>query len=130
MRCRGRPDTKRAALWKQDWTDSYFDTSTLVDEANIENGATTPIFVDVGGNIGVDVTHFLAKHPDVPTGSLVLQNVGDVISLVKVDPKIRFGPWPMISLRRSLSSPACPQSVWHISVCSGGRQSDGGCCQE
>ncbi|KAF8211438.1 putative O-methyltransferase [Mycena galopus ATCC 62051] len=111
-RCRVRPDYQEcfaaamsaATLWKQDWTD-YFDTSTLVDEAVIENGATTPILVDVGGNIGIDVTRFLAKHPDVPTGSLVIQDSEDVISMAKVDPKIRpmahdfFKPQPILGSR-------------------------------
>ncbi|KAF8211318.1 S-adenosyl-L-methionine-dependent methyltransferase [Mycena galopus ATCC 62051] len=111
-RCRGRPDyherfaamMSSTTLWKQNWTD-YFDTSTLVDEAIIENGDKSPILVDVGGNIGVDVTRFLEKHPDVPTGSLVIQDSEDVISIAKVDPKIRrmahdfFKPQPILGSR-------------------------------
>ncbi|KAF7352951.1 Demethylsterigmatocystin 6-O-methyltransferase [Mycena venus] len=93
-----------ATAWKQNWTD-YFDTSTLVDESVLDNGKNTPIFVEIGGNTGVDVTRFLEKHPDVPDGSLVLQDLDDVISMVKVDPKIRvmahdfFKPQPVINSR-------------------------------
>ncbi|KAJ7747465.1 S-adenosyl-L-methionine-dependent methyltransferase [Mycena olivaceomarginata] len=93
-----------ATTWKQNWTE-YFDTSTLVDEAIIENGKTTPILVDVGGNIGLDLTRFLEKYPNVPTGSLVLQDASDVIALAKVDPRIRamshdfFTPQPILGSR-------------------------------
>jgi hypothetical protein len=93
-----------ATTWKQNWTE-YFDTLTLVDEAIIENGKTTPILVDVGGNIGLDLTRFLEKYPNVPTGSLVLQDASDVIALAKVDPRIRamshdfFTPQPILGSR-------------------------------
>ncbi|KAF8211317.1 S-adenosyl-L-methionine-dependent methyltransferase [Mycena galopus ATCC 62051] len=107
-RCRGKPEYQESFValmanlttWKQNWTD-YFDTSTLVDETVIANGEKSPIFVDVGGNIGVDVTRFLNKHPDVPAGSLVLQDTEDVIAMAKVDSRVRvmahnfFTPQPL-----------------------------------
>ncbi|KAJ7368108.1 S-adenosyl-L-methionine-dependent methyltransferase [Mycena albidolilacea] len=111
-RCRERPEygesfiavMSNTTAWKQNWTE-YFDTSTLVDEAVIENGKTTPILVDVGGNIGLDITRFLEKHPNVPTGSLVLQDTSDTIAMAKVDPRIRamahdfFQPQPILGSR-------------------------------
>lgn len=69
--------------WKQDWTE-YFDTDHLVDDEVIKRGARSPIFVDVGGNAGDDVMRFLRKHPEVPKGSLILQDVPDVISIVSI----------------------------------------------
>ncbi|KAJ7904330.1 S-adenosyl-L-methionine-dependent methyltransferase, partial [Mycena olivaceomarginata] len=111
-RCREQPECREGFVaymsnttaWKQNWTD-FFDTSTLVDEAVIENGKTTPILVDVGGNTGVDTTRFLERHPNVPTGSLVLQDTSDTIAMAKVDPRIRamahdfFQPQPILGSR-------------------------------
>ncbi|KAJ6516077.1 putative O-methyltransferase [Mycena sanguinolenta] len=95
-RCRGKPEIQESFValmanlntWKRSWTD-YFDTSTLVDEAVIKNGAKTPILVDVGGNAGVDIARFLDRHPDVPAGSVILQDVPDVIAIAKVDSRVR-----------------------------------------
>ncbi|EPS43349.1 hypothetical protein H072_2598 [Dactylellina haptotyla CBS 200.50] len=91
-------------LWKQDWTDVY-DTKLLFDDrvANSEG----PILVDIGGNVGVDLSRFLEKHPDVPMGSLILQDQLDVIGLAKpkIDPKITtmvydfFTPQPITGSR-------------------------------
>lgn len=70
--------------WKPDWTE-YFDTSHLVDDEVVRKGESgLPIFVDVGGSSGTDVTRFLKRHPDVPAGSLVLQDTPDVIAMVSL----------------------------------------------
>lgn len=70
--------------WKQDWTE-YFDTSHLVDDEVMRKGESgIPIFVDVGGSSGTDVMRFLKSHPDVPAGSLVLQDTPDVIAIVSL----------------------------------------------
>lgn len=66
---------------KQDWTE-YYDTDHLVDEVVLEKAQRTPVFVDISGNAGDDVMRFLKKHPNVPKGSLVLQDVPDVIDIV------------------------------------------------
>lgn len=66
--------------WKQNWTE-YFDTAHLVDDNVVKKGRKIPIFVDVGGNSGVDVMRFLKKHPDCPAGSLILQDVPDVVAM-------------------------------------------------
>jgi fumagillin biosynthesis methyltransferase len=95
-RCRWKPEYQESFVgcmsnitaWKQDWTE-YFDTNTIFDESVRQNAEKSPILVDVGGNAGVDVMRFLSKHPDVPAGSLVLQDVGDVIAMARVDDKIR-----------------------------------------
>ncbi|CAN8097784.1 unnamed protein product [Discula destructiva] len=113
-RCRWRPEHQEDFVagmsnitqWKQDWTE-YFDTAHLVDKEVVEKGKTNPIFVDVGGNAGSDVTRFLKKHPEVPQGSLILQDVPDVVEMAKnvVDPKIVaesydfFKPQPILHSR-------------------------------
>lgn len=105
-RCRWRPEFQESFVacmssitkWKQNWTE-YFDTTHLIDESVLQSKG--PIFVDVGGNTGLDVVRFLEKHPDVPEGSLVLQDVLDVIAMAKVDAKIQamahdfFKPQPV-----------------------------------
>ena len=49
---------------------------------------TTPFVVDVGGHTGIDISHVHTKHPDLPAGSLILQDLPEVIAKVKVDSKI------------------------------------------
>lgn len=42
------------------------------------------MLVDIGGHHGIDINLFLDKHPDVPAGSLVIQDLEGVISTVKL----------------------------------------------
>ncbi|KAG5660389.1 hypothetical protein KAF25_002995 [Fusarium avenaceum] len=70
--------------WKTPWTKIY-KTSKLVDGADLSK----PLVVDVGGNTGIDITHFLHSQPDILVGSLVLQDLPEIIQRVKVDEKIR-----------------------------------------
>ncbi|KAH8645766.1 putative O-methyltransferase [Xylariales sp. PMI_506] len=72
--------------WKTPWTKLY-DTSKLLEGAKID--ADSPFVVDVGGNTGIDISHVLAKHPDLPSGSLVLQDLPEVIETAQVDGKIK-----------------------------------------
>ena len=72
---------------KTKWLD-YFDSSTLLDGADLGG----PILVDVGGNVGNDIRSFLARHPDVPSGSLVLQDTPSALEHVKVGEKIQVMP--------------------------------------
>lgn len=71
--------------WKTPWTTVY-DTARLLDRARLNNGS--PFVVDVGGNTGIDISHVLAKHPDLPAGSLVLQDLPEIIATAQVDEKI------------------------------------------
>ncbi|RDW61789.1 uncharacterized protein DSM5745_10461 [Aspergillus mulundensis] len=72
--------------WKTPWTRVY-DTGKLLQGANLD---AAPFVVDVGGNTGIDIGHVLAKHPDLPAGSLVLQDLPEIIEVAKgqVDGKI------------------------------------------
>ncbi|KAL5360168.1 S-adenosyl-L-methionine-dependent methyltransferase [Aspergillus floccosus] len=71
--------------WKTPWTKVY-DTSRLLEGAKLDDGSA--FVVDVGGNTGTDISHVLAKHPDLPAGSLVLQDLPEVIANVNLDKKI------------------------------------------
>ncbi|KAJ5211300.1 hypothetical protein N7491_011120 [Penicillium cf. griseofulvum] len=71
--------------WKTPWTKVY-DTTKLLEGAKLGDGS--PFVVDVGGNTGIDISHVLAKHPDLPDGSLVLQDLPEVIANAQVDEKI------------------------------------------
>ncbi|KAI2609930.1 putative O-methyltransferase [Hypoxylon fragiforme] len=63
--------------YKTPWP-QYYDTETLIQGADLFSGA--PLVVDLGGHHGIDLFRFLDKHPDVPAGSLVLQDLDDVIA--------------------------------------------------
>ncbi len=84
--------------WKANWTDVY-DTKQLVEDANLGSGG--PLVVDVGGHLGLDLFRFLEKHPDVPAGSLILQDRPEVIARAMRSGKVRameydfFTPQPV-----------------------------------
>lgn len=95
--CRWKPQYQEDFLacmseitnWKQDWTE-YFDTEHLVSDEVMKKGKISPIFVDVGGNAGDDAMRFLKRHPEVPRGSLILQDVPDAITIVSASPLYIF----------------------------------------
>lgn len=84
--------------YKMDWTE-VFDTRTLME--GYQGGEST-FFVDIGGGHGIDCMRTLAKHPDLPAGSLVLQDLAGVVSMAKVAPKVKtlahsfFDPQPIL----------------------------------
>ncbi|KAJ5459556.1 S-adenosyl-L-methionine-dependent methyltransferase [Penicillium daleae] len=71
--------------WKTPLTEVY-DTATLLEGAKLDDGS--PFMVDVGGNTGIDISRVLEKHPNLPVGSLVLQDVPEVIVNAQVDEKV------------------------------------------
>ena len=75
---------------KKNWTDVY-DTAKLLDGADLE---TSPLFVDIGAAHGIDTKRVLEKHPDLPTGSLVVQDLPDVMQLAtNLPPQIKKMPY-------------------------------------
>lgn len=61
---------------KMDWTDVY-NTDSILEGADITGAA--PLFVDVGGNRGLDTARLLSKHPDLPEDAgLVVQDLPEV----------------------------------------------------
>ncbi|KAG8167991.1 hypothetical protein KVR01_003680 [Diaporthe batatas] len=48
---------------KMDWTEVY-NTARIVEGADLAGPA--PLFVDIGGNRGLDAARLLSKHPDLP----------------------------------------------------------------
>lgn len=73
--------------WKCNWTD-MFDTKALLDGADLTQG---PFIVDMGGHFGIDLSRVLEKHPSLPDGALVLEDLPYIIeeAKTKVSPKIR-----------------------------------------
>ena len=65
------------------WIDLY-PTEELVKTSKQD----MPIVVDVGGNLGYDLQSFATKHPGLPLGSLVLQDLPAVIEQTKVESPI------------------------------------------
>ncbi|KAI0846124.1 hypothetical protein F5Y00DRAFT_264841 [Daldinia vernicosa] len=85
------------------WPD-FYDTTSLVAGADLASGA--PLVVDIGGHHGYDTLTFLKKHPDVPDGSLVIQDLEAVLAdanlgtdKVKLMPHIFFEPQPIYGSR-------------------------------
>ncbi|KAF7556310.1 hypothetical protein G7Z17_g1509 [Cylindrodendrum hubeiense] len=71
--------------WKTPWTKLY-DPSKLIDGANLDDGS--PLVVDLGGNTGIDISHFLDAVPELPAGLLVLQDLPEIIARANVDERI------------------------------------------
>lgn len=112
--------TQRKTPWVE-----FFDTGArLLAGAELGDGGS-PLCVDVGGGVmGVDITHLLMKHPDLPAGSLVLQDLPEVVGAANVDGRIEkmahdlFQPQPIkgkfdtsIPFAPSFfPPPACPEA--------------------
>lgn len=77
--------------WKTPWTKVY-DTTRLLDGAKLSD--TSPCVVDVGGNTGIDISHVLTKHPDLPAGSLVLQDLPEALLMLRLIRRSQL--WRMI----------------------------------
>lgn len=69
------------------WPDTY-PTDNLVTEAK----PGRPLVVDIGGGKGHDLLKFQARHPDIPTGSLVLQDLPEILKGVKPSDAIKVQP--------------------------------------
>ncbi|KAJ5861071.1 uncharacterized protein N7529_008381 [Penicillium soppii] len=69
------------AKGKRAWP-QFYDTQALLDGADLSNG--NPFVVDVGGHHGIDLMRVAEKHPDLPAGSLVLEDLPEVVGPVKL----------------------------------------------
>ncbi|KAM0519550.1 hypothetical protein ACHAPE_003726 [Trichoderma viride] len=84
-RCKENPSYQESfssflALWSQHrrpWP-QFYDTQALLEGSDLSDGSA--LVVDIGGHHGADLFHLLKKHPDVPAGSLVLQDLPKVIA--------------------------------------------------
>jgi hypothetical protein len=81
------------------WVDIYPTAERVV--AGAKPGR--PLVVDVGGGKGHDLRKFLARHPDIPPGSLVLEDLPDILKdvsssdnqqAIRVQPHDFFTPQP------------------------------------
>ncbi|GAP91262.1 putative winged helix-turn-helix transcription repressor DNA-binding [Rosellinia necatrix] len=84
---------------KVPWSE-FYNTNALVEGADLTNGGV--LCVDVGGHHGIDLTRLLDKHPDIPAGSLVLQDLPEVVTgaedlseKIRVMPHDMFQPQPV-----------------------------------
>jgi hypothetical protein len=70
------------------WTDVY-DTFKIINGADLSG--SSPLFVDIGGAHGLDTERLLAKHPDLPSNVLILQDTPEVVSMPieDLDPRIK-----------------------------------------
>ncbi|KAJ4253408.1 hypothetical protein NW762_010566 [Fusarium torreyae] len=82
------------------WPEVY-PTETLVADSKPDR----PLVVDVGGSKGHDLTKFHLRHPDIPEGSLVLQDLPDILKeltiadTISVHPHDFFTPQPVKGAR-------------------------------
>ncbi|KAI0100275.1 putative O-methyltransferase [Nemania sp. FL0031] len=85
------------AKYKVPWPE-FYDTTALVSGADLRNGGV--LCVDLGGHHGIDLTRLLEKHPDIPAGSLVLQDLPEVLVGAKeLNAKIKSMPHDMFNHR-------------------------------
>ncbi|KAH8689278.1 putative O-methyltransferase [Phaeosphaeriaceae sp. PMI808] len=66
-------------LWakqKRSWP-QFFDTDSLLKGADLSDGSA--FVVDIGGHHGIDLHRVIDKHPNLPAGSLVLEDLPEVI---------------------------------------------------
>ncbi|KAI1172937.1 S-adenosyl-L-methionine-dependent methyltransferase [Nemania sp. FL0916] len=69
------------------WTEVY-DTNQIIAHAK----PGRPLVVDVGGSKGHDLDKFRQKHADIPRGSLILQDLPEVLDNLTVDSSITVCP--------------------------------------
>ncbi|KAI0026143.1 S-adenosyl-L-methionine-dependent methyltransferase [Xylariomycetidae sp. FL0641] len=80
---------------KRPWPE-FYDTAGLVEGADLSQGNV--LCVDIGGHTGIDLTRLAGKHPDIPDGSLVLQDLPDVLTGAKgLSGKIKPMPHDMFT---------------------------------
>ncbi|ETS77264.1 hypothetical protein PFICI_11138 [Pestalotiopsis fici W106-1] len=70
------------------WTEVY-DTDNIIKGADPDR----PLVVDVGGSKGHDLEKFHQRHPNIPIGSLALQDLPKVLDGLTVDPTISIHPY-------------------------------------
>jgi hypothetical protein len=87
------------------WVDLY-PTQELVAGSTSDR----PVLVDAGGGKGQDIERFLSKHPNLPAGSLVLQELPAVLPTISVHESIAvmahnlFDEQPVKGIRSGLDS--------------------------
>ncbi|KAI1800861.1 S-adenosyl-L-methionine-dependent methyltransferase [Daldinia bambusicola] len=70
------------------WTEVY-DTYQIITGAKLDR----PLVVDIGGSKGHDLEKFHQEHPDIPKGSLVLQDIPEVVEGLEVSPAVSVCPY-------------------------------------
>jgi O-methyltransferase domain len=84
------------------WPEVY-PTDTVLEAA--KEKPDVKLVVDIGGSKGHDLEKFLLRHPDIPAGSLVLQDLPDVVKDLQINSAIAvqaydfFTPQPIKGAR-------------------------------
>ncbi|KAI1763361.1 putative O-methyltransferase [Hypoxylon sp. FL1150] len=65
------------ARYKIPWP-QFYDTASLIEGADLSDGK--PLVVDIGGHHGVDILTLTRKHPNLPAGSLILQDLPGIVA--------------------------------------------------
>ncbi|KAL8416108.1 hypothetical protein RB596_006601 [Gaeumannomyces avenae] len=85
---------------KTPWVELFDTGARLLSGAELGDGS--PLCVDVGGGVmGIDITNLLRKHPGLPAGALVLQDLPEVVGAASLDGEIKkmahdiFQPQPV-----------------------------------
>ena len=78
-------------LWgkhKRPWPE-FYDTKVLLEGASLGDGSA--FIVDVGGHHTIDLQRVLDRHSNLPAGSLVLEDLPEVVASVQLETdKIRI----------------------------------------
>ena len=80
------------ALNKMAWTDIY-----PVSEIVTDSRPGKALVVDIGGGVGHDLERFRTRHPDVPAGSLILQDLPAVVAAATVISPIQTQAYDMFT---------------------------------
>lgn len=70
---------KAYADMRLDWTQIY-NTKELFKGFHFDQEGRNTLFVDVGGGPGTDTNRLLKRHPDIPTGRIILQDLPAVVA--------------------------------------------------
>jgi hypothetical protein len=90
----------------------FYNTQGLLDGADLGG----PLLVDIGGNIGNDVSRFLAEHPEVPSGSVILQDRPEALKLAIVNEKVKIMPHDFFTPQPVIGKPCWISLDWAMST--------------
>lgn len=96
---------------KAEWMDIYTETQALLDGFDPSDGGV--FMVDLGGGHGLDTTRLLSRYPDLPAGSLVVQDLPEVLKLAKVPEKIVLCPYDFFTPQPIQGPSLCRQTSVH-----------------
>lgn len=76
------------------WPELY-PTDSIASAAKVNRS----LVVDIGGSVGHDLERFRSKHPDIPNGSLVLQDLPEVLEGLSCNKAIQLQPYNFFTVQ-------------------------------